>query len=111
MTAINRSRRSLSTLIVLGATALWSVRRSPAAHAADAIPHLDEKEGTATALGYVEDAARAEKLKSPGFVPGSNCANCLQLQGRAGDAFRPCGIFPGRLVSAAGWCKSWTPEI
>ena len=49
--------------------------------------------------------------KNPGYAPGSRCDNCLQLQGKAGDAYRPCGLFPGKLVSAGGWCKSWTPEI
>jgi hypothetical protein len=109
---IDSSRRAILALAfaVAGAAAL-SPRRSGAAPDAAAATHLDVKDPAAAALGYVEDAARAEAVKSPGFIAGSNCENCLQLQGRAGDAYRPCSLFPGKLVSAAGWCSSWTPEI
>ena len=44
-------------------------------------------------------------------VQGSTCENCLQLQGSAGANYRPCGLFPGKLVSVGGWCSSWTPEM
>jgi len=74
-------------------------------------PRLSEKDPAAVALGYVADAARVDVGKFPDFVKGSNCENCLQLQGKAGDAYRPCSLFPGKLVASAGWCKSWTPEM
>jgi hypothetical protein len=38
------------------------------------------------------------------------CNTCLQLQGNAGDAYRPCNIFPGKLVNANGWCKVWVKK-
>jgi hypothetical protein len=72
---------------------------------------LDEKDPAAIALGYIENAARVDVKKYPGFVKGSTCENCLQLQGRAGDTYRPCSLFPGKVVSVSGWCKSWTPEM
>ncbi|WP_415233103.1 high-potential iron-sulfur protein [Rheinheimera aquimaris] len=31
-------------------------------------------------------------------------------QGSAGDAWRPCGIFPGKLVSSEGWCAAWAKK-
>jgi hypothetical protein len=74
-------------------------------------PRLDEKDPAAVALGYVENAARVDVKKYPGFAKGSTCENCLQLQGRAGDTYRPCSLFPGKVVSVSGWCKSWTPEM
>jgi hypothetical protein len=74
-------------------------------------PHLDVKDPTAVALGYVENAAQVDVKKYPDFVQGTNCENCLQLQGTPGNNYRPCSLFPGKLVSVSGWCKSWTPEI
>jgi len=74
-------------------------------------PRLDVKDPAATALGYVENVNRLDTKKYPEFVPGSSCENCLQLQGVAGNNYRPCGLFPGKLVSVSGWCKSWAAEM
>jgi hypothetical protein len=63
------------------------------------------------AVGYVENASRVDPKKYPDYVRGSNCENCLQLQGTAGTAYRPCSLFPAKLVAAAGWCSAWTAEI
>jgi hypothetical protein len=72
---------------------------------------LDVKDPAAIALGYVENTAQVDIKKYPKYVQGSNCENCLQLQGSAGNNYRPCSLFPGKLVSVSGWCKAWTPEI
>src|SRR5580704_14839559 len=72
---------------------------------------LDVKDPAAVAVGYVENAAQVDIKKYPTYVQGSNCENCLQLQGSAGNNYRPCSLFPGKLVSVSGWCKAWTPEI
>jgi hypothetical protein len=72
---------------------------------------LDVKDPAAVALGYVENAAQVDSKKYTQFVKGSNCENCLLLQGSAGNNYRPCNLFPGKLVSVSGWCKSWTPEM
>ena len=74
-------------------------------------PRLDVKDPAAVAVGYVENAARVDIRKYPAYVKGSNCENCLQLQGTAGNTYRPCSLFPGKLVSVSGWCAGWTPEI
>jgi len=78
---------------------------------ADTPPRLDVKDPAAIALGYVENAADVDPKKYPEYVKGTNCENCLQLQGTAGNNYRPCSAFPGKLVSVSGWCKVWTPEI
>jgi hypothetical protein len=103
MNHANPSRRKLIESLTLAAVALAAlpVRRTARAAAAG-LPHLTEADPAAQTLAYVEDAAQAGKI--PGFVAGSRCDNCLQLQGNAGDPFRPCPLFPGKLVSAAGWC-------
>ncbi len=75
------------------------------------LPKLDPREAAAVALGYVEDVSKLDKAKAQNYVDGSNCENCLQLQGTTGPAYRPCTLFPGRLVSAKGWCSGWTAEM
>ncbi len=72
---------------------------------------LDVKDPAAVKWGYVPTVAQVDTKKYPQYVPGQNCENCLQLQGSAGNAYRPCGLFPGKLVSVGGWCKGWTAEM
>jgi hypothetical protein len=74
-------------------------------------PRLDVHDPAAVALGYVENAAEVDRKKFPHYVAGSNCDNCLQLQGKPGNNYRPCNLFPGKLVAVSGWCSGWTPEI
>ena len=65
----------------------------------------------AAALGYVEDAAQVDGRKFPTYRAGSACENCLQLQGKAGADYRPCELFPGKLVAVKGWCSGWAAEM
>lgn len=102
------NRRSLLKSLATAAAAV-AIFRSGRSRAADQ-PHLDVKDPSAVALGYVENAARVDTKKYPTFVKGSRCDNCLLLQG-SGGAYRPCNLFPGKLVSASGWCSGWTAEI
>ena len=105
---MNASRRLLLKNLSLAATAAALTSRG--ACGAEA-PRLDVKDPTAIQLGYVENAAQVDMKKYPDYAAGSNCENCLQLQGTAGNNYRPCGLFPGKLVAVSGWCKSWTPEM
>jgi hypothetical protein len=97
--------KNLSLAAGLSAALPWHPARAAAPE------RLDVKDPAAVALGYVENAAQVDVKKYPDFVKGSTCENCLQLQGSAGDHYRPCGLFPGKLVSVNGWCKSWIPEM
>ena len=63
------------------------------------------------AVGYVENASRADAKKYSNYVKGSTCGNCAQLQGAAGAPYRPCDFFQGKLVAVDGWCSAWTPEM
>jgi High potential iron-sulfur protein len=72
---------------------------------------LDVNDPAAIALGYVENVAQVDIKKYPAYVQGSNCENCLQLQGSAANNYRPCSLFPGKLVQVSGWCTGWTPEM
>ena len=70
-------------------------------------PYLDGTDPRAQALHYVQDANTVDPKTNRLFKPGSSCSNCLQSHGKAGEAWRPCSIFPGKLVSANGWCQAW----
>ncbi len=74
------------------------------ARAAD-LPHVSESDPTAKALNYVEDAG---KSSNPKHKAGDTCANCQFFSGGAG--YGPCQLFPGKSVSAKGWCVSHTPK-
>ena len=101
------SRRLLLISLGLTATATFVSRQGRAAEP----QKLDPKDPAAAALGYVEDAAKVDGKKYPAYVKDQNCANCLQLQGKPGNDYRPCSLFPGKLVAVAGWCSGWTAEM
>jgi hypothetical protein len=101
----NLSRRRLLQSLTVGLPLLPLAGPLRTALAADA-PMLSPNAKEAKALKYVEDASKAE-----GAVKGSTCANCALYQGHAGAATGPCQIFPGKSVTAAGWCSSWAPQM
>ena len=102
------TRRGL--LRTIGAAVALCAGVSPALRA-EGTPHLDPKDPAALALGYVDNVSQIDAQKTPQYVKGSTCDNCLQLQGTAGENYRPCNLFPGKLVSVSGWCSEWTAEI
>ena len=106
---MNLTRRKMIKNLSLAAGLSAGLTCRPSFGAAAA--RLEVKDPAAVALGYVENVAQLDTKKYPDFVAGSSCENCLQLQGAAGNNYRPCGPFPGKLVSVSGWCKSWTPEM
>lgn len=71
---------------------------------------VDENDALAVALGYVADASRVDASKHKNYVAGSTCAGCMLYLGKPEDAAGPCGIFPGKHVSAKGWCASWVKK-
>jgi len=108
----NRSAVSRRSLVknLAGAAAAVAILRSVKSSAAE-LPHLDVKDPQAVAVGYVEDAGQVDAKKYPAYVKGSRCDNCLLLQGASGASYRPCNLFAGKLVAAAGWCSGWSAEI
>lgn len=90
-----------------------SAQAAAPAAAPATLPRLDLNDPSAKALLYVEDASKVDR-KNPlaaRFTPDQNCANCSQIQGKDGDAFRPCAIFPGKLVASKGWCSVWVKMV
>ena len=98
-------RRTLLKNALLGIAAAPAVGWLGRAESAPV--ELDVNDPQAKALGYVKDAKTVDAKANPNYKPGQTCANCLQAQGKPGDAQLPCNIFPGKLVQAKGWCKVW----
>ena len=74
------------------------------------LPHLDEADPIAAALGYKHDSGKIDAVKYPAYKPSQVCSGCALVQGAAADAWRPCGIFPGKAVSAKGWCAAFAAK-
>jgi hypothetical protein len=96
-------RAFVLTLPIAGGVLLAGTARADA-------PPLDEKDPTAASLGYVADAARADKAKFPKFAAGQACANCQFYQGKAGAPNGPCPLYAGKLVTAKGWCSAYAKK-
>jgi hypothetical protein len=97
----------------LGATAALSSTAAAATAAAKAaaaaapagLPHVNPQDPTAVALAYFEDAGKVDAKQFPTYKAGQLCSNCLQGTGDANAPWRGCNLYPGKLVSAKGWCK------
>src|SRR5688572_6774694 len=74
------------------------------------LPHVAPDDPTATALGYVEDAAKLDAQKAAQHKPGQTCANCQQFTKQDGSDYGPCLIFPGKAVSQRGWCAAYVAK-
>lgn len=75
-----------------------------------AAEQIEETDPAAAALGYKHDAAQVDKAKFPRQTGEQSCANCQLYTGAEGSEWGPCGIFPGKDVSAKGWCNAWVAK-
>ena len=94
---MTNSRRRFLKLSAGGVVGLSMGGISLKAFAAE---QVDPESPQAKALQYVHKSAK----------DGQNCANCALIQGADGEAWRPCGIFPGKLVNSEGWCAAWAKK-
>jgi hypothetical protein len=93
-------RRFISLVPLLGVATL--VRSQAVA--------VDPKDPSAVALGYVDDATKADKAKFPKYAAGQTCANCALYQGAANSASGPCPIYANKLVPAKAWCNAYVKK-
>jgi len=98
------------TLLVAGAAGAAATEAAKPAAAVGPLPHVTAADPTAMALAYHDSAAAVDATKFPTYKPDQKCTTCLQLTGKAGDPWRPCNLFPGKLVNADGWCKVWVKK-
>ncbi|MEO1203436.1 MAG: high-potential iron-sulfur protein [Pseudomonadota bacterium] len=97
--------------IQLSAVATAGVMVAPSRQAAaQDMPQLAEDDPMAQAMKYVHDGSSVDAASKPNPAPDQKCSNCALVQGADGDAWRPCQIFPGKLVNADGWCSVWAPK-
>lgn len=90
---------------------LAAMARAAHSHAqAKGLPHLAETDPQAAALGYRIDAKQVDAKKYANFRLGQDCDDCVQFEGKKGEAFGPCKIFPGKAVSRKGWCAAFQPK-
>ena len=104
--AQDRSRRRFIELVVLGAVAAPLARE---AHAVD-LPHIEETDPTASALGYHHDATKVDAAKFPNHKPDQLCAGCNLALAPQADGWLPCQIFPGKSVNPKGWCAAYVKK-
>jgi hypothetical protein len=56
---------------------------------------------SALALRYVHDSK----------VEGQQCATCQHIQVNDDKEWAACGLFPGKVVNAKGWCAGWMKAV
>ena len=95
-------RRFFGQVAVVGVGVAAGLTAAQQVYAQGALPELAETEPTAAALGYKADTTKVDAAKYPN--------NCNLVQGKDGDALRPCSIFPGKGVNAKGWCAAYVPK-
>ncbi len=100
-------RKFIQLSAVAAAGCLLAPRRE--ARAQD-LPKLAEDDPFAMGLRYTHDATTVDPATRAQPDAEQNCANCVLIQGNDGDEWRPCQIFPGKLVNANGWCSVWAPK-
>ena len=92
-------------------TALLPLGHVLFADAADSLPHLSVRDQQAKTLGYIENVAKVDPAKEHAYKQGSNCQNCTLYQGaQVRDGYAPCSAFPGKSVSANGWCRVYAAK-
>lgn len=95
-TLTNRRRFLKTTVAAAAALPVAGLIPVQAVSAADMPKVSPDDPTTAKALNYVEQSAK----------DGQTCNNCVLWQG-ADAEWGGCSIFPGKSVSAKGWCQSW----
>ncbi|KAB2875947.1 MAG: high-potential iron-sulfur protein [Burkholderiaceae bacterium] len=103
MNSPSSTRRGFLALVGSAGPVIWLASLPRSAQAAP-LPHLTVAASpTAAALKYTEDASKA----GAPHKPGQDCSNCQHYQGKAGQAYGPCALFPGFDVNAKGWCAGY----
>ena len=102
------ARRKFITLSAAAAAGCF-MQDSRKAMAQD-LPQLATDDPMAQAMKYTHDASSVDPATRANPAEVQNCANCALIQGDDGAEWRPCQIFPGKSVNAAGWCSVWAPK-
>lgn len=103
----SKSRRGMLKKSALGIGAVLAPALIPwATSQAGDLPRVSEDDETAKALHYVHDATKSEKRSSN----DQWCQNCRYFKGDKNSEWERCDLFPGKVVSAQGWCNVWAAK-
>ena len=102
------ARRQFIQLSAVAAAGMLA-RPGQEARAQD-VPHLSEDDPTAKAMKYTHDTSTVDASTRANKAADQRCSNCALVQGEDGETWRPCQIFPGKLVNADGWCAVWAAK-
>ncbi len=105
----NFTRRTFCKLTV-GTVVAAPIVNSTIASAGGHLPKIEESDPQAMALGYLHDATAVDGSKHANYADGQVCSNCVLYQGKEGDDWGPCGVFPGKEVAAGGWCTAYNKK-
>ena len=72
------------------------------------LPELSVDDPMAKAMKYTPDASTVDPATRNNPAADQTCANCALVTGEG--EWRPCQIFAGKAVNAAGWCSVWAPK-
>jgi hypothetical protein len=89
------------------AIALAVTRRARGTETAPTAVLVSEQDPLAVALNYVSDAEALKAKSNLSYQPGATCAGCSWYQGDSSQSSGPCSFFPGKAVTAKGWCRMW----
>jgi len=103
------ARRQFIALSAVAAAG-YLLRPESDAHAQEDMPHLSEDDPMAKSMKYTHDSSTVDPSARANPAENQHCANCALVQGEDGQQWRPCQIFPGKLVNANGWCSVWSPR-
>ncbi|MFZ9594633.1 MAG: high-potential iron-sulfur protein [Bdellovibrionia bacterium] len=97
-------------LPLLGLKAFAAPKAEPLPAGATAVPETDP---VATAIGYKSDTKRIDFVKYPNRkkpeAKNQNCKNCA-LYTSVNQSWGKCQMLTAGLVSAEGWCGSWSKK-
>lgn len=77
---------------------------------AQELTKLTEDDAMASAMKYTQDSSTVDAASKVNPAPVQSCSNCALVLGDEGAEWRPCQIFPGKLVNSNGWCSVWAPK-
>jgi hypothetical protein len=102
----NRRLFLIRSGVALGAGAV-ALALGQRAIAAD--PLLSPSDPAAQKMHYTDDASKVDRGSNPTYTAGSKCATCSMYRGGS-SATGGCALFPGKSVSANGWCLGYAQQ-
>ncbi len=108
---MSESRRDAVKLMLGAAVAIPVINLVGVGPARAAAPAVAADDPTAVALKYSADATKSDRVAAarPGKpVAEQTCSTCQFSTASDVPGHLNCTLFPGKVVSAAGWCSSWT---